>query len=286
MTEQPPESPRLNALGKPLSPSYDPNYKIKTPLSSINRLRKPMPTLLRELPMNPDEEQRWRAVRECVKRGDKAKRKAEDFYITAGQHLNALKAEHTGTWAEWEIKVKERTGLGKSRASELMQIADGRKDVEGVRAEKAEVMRKLRAQPSPPRGGENAPEPEAAAEAKKTAPTKTIPSQVQRELEAKDAHIDELETAREHDKDLAEKLRAAEIKIAGLETEVEELKAENARLRAELEAKQETTTEKQVEAVMPKRGRGRPKGSTNKPKPPPAEAVAATDAAASLESAA
>jgi hypothetical protein len=53
---------------------------------------------------------------------------------------------------------------------------------------------------------------------------------------------------------------------------VEELKAENARLRAELEAKQETATEKQGEAVVPKRGRGRPKGSMNKPKPPPAEA--------------
>ena len=109
---------------------------------------------------------------------------------------------------------------------------------------------------------------------KKTAPTKTIPSQVQRELEAKDAHIDELETAREHDKDLAEKLRAAEIKIAGLESEVEELKAENARLRAELEAKQETATEKQGAAVMPKRGRGRPQGSKNRPKPPPADEAA------------
>jgi hypothetical protein len=29
----------LNALGKPLSPSYDPKYKVKTPLTSINRLR-------------------------------------------------------------------------------------------------------------------------------------------------------------------------------------------------------------------------------------------------------
>jgi hypothetical protein len=249
MSEQPPESPRLNALGKPLSPSYDPNYKIKTPLSSINRLRKPMPTLLRELPMNPDEEQRWRAVRECIAKGNKAKRKAEDFYITAGQHLKALKDTHDergGTWAEWEALLKDK-GISKSRASELMQIADGTKTVEEVRVGKAESMKRLRAKGSPPRGGENAPEPEAA---KKTAPTKPIPSHVQRELEAKQAHIDELESAREHDKDLAEKLRTAEIKIAGLESEVEELKAENARLRAELEAKQETTTtEKQVEAM-------------------------------------
>jgi predicted RNase H-like nuclease (RuvC/YqgF family) len=37
--------------------------------------------------------------------------------------------------------------------------------------------------------------------------------------------------------DLAEKLRAAEIKIVGLESEVEELKRENAELRRQLEAK-------------------------------------------------
>jgi hypothetical protein len=32
--------PRLNAIGKPLSPLFDPNYRIKTPLTSINRLFK------------------------------------------------------------------------------------------------------------------------------------------------------------------------------------------------------------------------------------------------------
>jgi hypothetical protein len=89
----------------------------------------------------------------CIAKGDKAKRKAEDFYITAGQHLKELKAQHDdagGTWAEWEIKVKERTGLGKSRASELMQIADGRKNVEQIREgyAKANAKRNLPAKPS------------------------------------------------------------------------------------------------------------------------------------------
>jgi ParB-like chromosome segregation protein Spo0J len=59
------------------------------------------------------------------------------------------------------------------------------------------------------------------------------------------------------DNRLAEKLRAAEIKIAGLESEVE-LKAENARLRAELEAKQETATEPwcpSVDVVGPRAAR-------------------------------
>jgi hypothetical protein len=48
-----------------------------------------------------------------------------------------------------------------------MQIADGRKTVESVRAEKAESMKRLRA--SPPRGGENADDPRASAEVMKAA---------------------------------------------------------------------------------------------------------------------
>jgi FtsZ-binding cell division protein ZapB len=40
----------------------------------------------------------------------------------------------------------------------------------------------------------------------------------------------------DHSATVVEKLRAAEIKIAGLESEVEELKAENAKLREQLEA--------------------------------------------------
>ncbi len=153
---------------------------------------------------------------------------------------------------------------------------------------------------------------------KKTAPTKTIPSQVQRELEAKDAHIDELETAREHDKDLAEKLRAAESKIIGLESEIEDLKGPREtnpdkdivkeafdlvlRMNDEQRAKffdlylerygNEKYRGKYAEAAAlmeadrlveatPKRGRGRPPGSKNKLKPPPAEAVdTATNTAA------
>src|SRR5215471_9195285 len=51
---------------------------------------------------------------------------------------------------------------------------------------------------------------------------------------AAQARATELEAT--HDLDLAEQLQAAKIKILGLESEVEELKAENAELRAQLEA--------------------------------------------------
>jgi hypothetical protein len=37
MTERTPK--RLNAVGKPLSPLFDPHYRVLTPLTSIDRLR-------------------------------------------------------------------------------------------------------------------------------------------------------------------------------------------------------------------------------------------------------
>jgi hypothetical protein len=239
MSEQP-ECPRLNAIGKPLSPSYDPNYKIKTPLSSINHLRKPMPPGVLREPMNPDEEQRWKAVKECITKGDKLKSKAEDFYITAGQQ------EHTGTWLEWEIKLKERAGLGKSRASELMQIADGTKTVEKVGADTAKRTADAKKRLSAT-SGESAdpPQPEGVRriDGRKDiivqSAGKTM-GEVHAEVVAK-----MMGATPGSPRAVAEELQAAKIKIAGLESEVEELKAENARLRAELEAKQETATKKQ-----------------------------------------
>ena len=74
--------------------------------------------------------------------------------------------------------------------------------------------------------------------AKKTAKPKSSASQDRRELEAKQAYIDDLEAARERDQGLDEQLQAAKIKIIGLETEIEELKAENTKLREQLDAAQ------------------------------------------------
>src|SRR5262249_29403369 len=68
-----------------------------------------------------------------------------------------LKAKHSGTWDEWETLLKDKVGIGKSRASELMAIADGRKTVEGVRAADAAKRKRLRNERrSPGRPGEKA----------------------------------------------------------------------------------------------------------------------------------
>jgi hypothetical protein len=80
-------------------------------------------------------------IRAHVAKGDKAADKAEQHYIAAGQHLKALKAAHGGTWAEWERLLKDKVGISTGRASELMQIADGRKTLAELRAEKNETSK-------------------------------------------------------------------------------------------------------------------------------------------------
>jgi hypothetical protein len=108
--------------------------------------------------MTTSEPQLYRTIKVLIEKGDKAKEKANQFYTAAGQHLKTLRAAHKdrgGSWVEWEALVKEKCGIGKSRASELMQIADGTKTVNGVRDRAAESMRQSRAQISPQRCGES-----------------------------------------------------------------------------------------------------------------------------------
>jgi hypothetical protein len=72
-------------------------------------------------------EAQLKAIKVCIEKGDKAKQKEDDFYIAAGQHLKTLQAAHKergGTWAEWEALLKGKCGIGKSRTSKLMQIAE------------------------------------------------------------------------------------------------------------------------------------------------------------------
>ena len=85
-----------------------------------------------------------RTIKAHIAKGDKATDKAEQHYIAAGQHLKTLKAEHTGSWSEWEALLRDRVGIGKSRASELMAIADGTKTLAEVRAGTAERTAKAK----------------------------------------------------------------------------------------------------------------------------------------------
>jgi hypothetical protein len=88
------------------------------------------------------------AIKVLIAKGDKASDKAQQFYISAGQHLKVLKSNYTASWSEWEKLLKEKCQISTGRASELMQIADGRKTVAEVRGNAAERNRQLRSRKS------------------------------------------------------------------------------------------------------------------------------------------
>jgi hypothetical protein len=73
-----------------------------------------------------------------IEKGDRAAKKAEEFYIAAGQYIKEVKHR----WADNWLEIIERDcGLGRSRAYEVLAIADGRTTVEKVRADNAESKR-------------------------------------------------------------------------------------------------------------------------------------------------
>jgi hypothetical protein len=93
-----------------------------------------------------------RTIKVLVSKGDKAKEKAEQFYIAAGQHLTALKeaGAHKASGMTWDAYVSERCKIGKSRAHELMLIADGRATNDEVKEQRRVRQRKAIAHKKPP----------------------------------------------------------------------------------------------------------------------------------------
>jgi hypothetical protein len=83
-------------------------------------------------------------IKACIAAGDKFLGKADQHYAAAGRYLKTLKDSYTGTWIEWEKLLKTKIGIGKSRASELMQIADGTKTAKQVRNASAKRKAKER----------------------------------------------------------------------------------------------------------------------------------------------
>ena len=71
-----------------------------------------------------------RRVKALIERADKAADKAEQFYKSAGLTIKEIKEK----FPNWEAIVRDECGIGRSRAYELMAIADGRTTLEKVRA--------------------------------------------------------------------------------------------------------------------------------------------------------
>jgi hypothetical protein len=83
-----------------------------------------------------------RRIKALIEKGDKAAEKAEQFYKSAGIHIKEIKQKES---EHWETIVREQCGLGRSRAYELIAIADGRTTLEKVRAAATERQKVHRA---------------------------------------------------------------------------------------------------------------------------------------------
>lgn len=91
-----------------------------------------------------------KTIKAHLEKAKQAQDRSEQHYISAGLHLAELKdrykhdvkASKTQTWEQY---VRETFGLGRSRADELIRIADGRATLEDTRAVKAASVAKSKA---------------------------------------------------------------------------------------------------------------------------------------------
>src|SRR5262249_32913314 len=104
----------LAANGAPTAMRYGASSEA---LAMPDRSQLPVPTLCK-------------TIRALIGKGDHAAIKAEQFYTAAGKHLVELKERCR---EEWLQLAKDKVGIGRSRAYELMQIGSGRRTVEQVR---------------------------------------------------------------------------------------------------------------------------------------------------------
>jgi hypothetical protein len=74
----------------------------------------------------------------CIEKAETAVKKAEQFYTTAAQHIRTLQEQFKQTW---QLLLKEHCGFGRTRAFQILAIADGRASVEAIRDGNAERQR-------------------------------------------------------------------------------------------------------------------------------------------------
>ena len=157
-------------------------------------------------------------IKAHIEKGDYALNKADEHYRSAGCLLKEARDRLKKEGSPFTAFLVTHS-IGRSRAYELIEIADGRKTLENVRERKATSMRRSRAAPHcPPRGGQPIETPERMQ----------VFDRVVAKLKECDADaLREIEKAPLRNAQLA----AANAKIAALEREVARLRAEIARLQ-------------------------------------------------------
>jgi hypothetical protein len=123
-----------------------------------------------------DQAQLCQTIRVLIDKGDQATEKAEQFYISAGQHLKSLREDKTKT--EFEAVLKQRKLVGLSRAYELMKLADRTRSLGQMRAMTDQRKKKHRKNKGRPfrngqtNGADKASEPSATASKPKATTSK------------------------------------------------------------------------------------------------------------------
>ena len=159
----------------------------------------------------PPIEQVCRAITALLTKLEHATKKADQYQRAIGQHIAAIKKARPDDWLQ---VVQTKCNLGRRQAYRFLAVVNGAATVEKQRAANAADNRRLRQRQRASR--------EAQKARDDIGPTSAS------ELARKDAELEELRNAK----------RRLEIKVAGLESEVEELKHENAALRQQLAAAQ------------------------------------------------
>ena len=85
-----------------------------------------------------------KTIKALVSKGDHATKKAEQFYTAAGKHLAELKERCPDEWLEF---AREKIGIGRSRAYELMTIGTGTRTIEQVRESTRQRVESHRSRP-------------------------------------------------------------------------------------------------------------------------------------------
>jgi hypothetical protein len=85
-----------------------------------------------------------KTIETLISKGDHAAKKADQFYTAAGQHLAELKERCPDEWLQY---AKEKIGISRSRAYELMQIGDGKRTLVQVRESTRQRVENHRSRP-------------------------------------------------------------------------------------------------------------------------------------------
>jgi hypothetical protein len=158
------------------------------PKGSKNKPKAPAPAETKAVAKPSDVQEHVRKINVLVEKVNQGEDKIEQYYRSIGQHIAAIKSAKPNDWltiVDTECKLK------KTRAYDLLAIANGTKTVEQVRGATALRVRESRKKEIPLRSGKDAPVEASPAR------TATGNGQVPIDMKERMAELDAKETVKE-----------------------------------------------------------------------------------------